>query len=96
MIKIKKEGRLLEFYGTECIHCKDSDPIIARLEKEHKIKITKLEVWHDAKNAAILEKLDKGKCGGVPFFYNEDSGKWICGTPEYEELKDWAFGKKKR
>lgn len=92
----KKEGRLLFFTGRECSHCKDSEPIVERFEKEHKFKITKLEVWHDAKNAALQEKLDDGKCGGVPFFYNEETEAWICGTPEYEELKEWAFGKKKK
>jgi cytochrome c peroxidase len=86
----KKEGRLLFFTGKECVHCHESEPIVARFEKEHKTKLVKLEVWHDSENAAILEKLDNGKCGGVPFFYNEKNGKWICGTPEYEELVDWA------
>ena len=92
----KKEDRLLFFTGKECVHCHESEPLVERLEKEEKIKIVKLEVWHDSKNAAILEKLDDGKCGGVPFFFNEKTGKWLCGTPaSYEELKEWAFGKKK-
>ncbi|MBS3171685.1 hypothetical protein J4449_03680 [Candidatus Woesearchaeota archaeon] len=85
----KKEGRLLFFTGKECVHCLESLPLVARLEKEKKVKLVALEVWHDAKNAAILEKLDNGKCGGVPFFFNEKNGKWICGTPEYKELLDW-------
>ncbi len=89
-------NKLLFFTGEECPHCHDSLPLIARLEKEHKLKIEKIEVWHNAKNAAILEKLDNGKCGGVPFFYNENTGGWICGTPNsYEDLKEWALGKKK-
>ena len=92
----KNEGRLIFFTGSECPHCHDSLPLIAKLEKEEKIKIITLEVWHDAKNASILEKIDNGKCGGVPFFYNEKTEAWICGTPDsYEELKEWALGKKK-
>lgn len=93
---VKKEGRLLFFTGKECSHCHDSLPLVAKLEKEEKVKLVTLEVWHDSKNAAILEKLDNGKCGGVPFFYNENTSAWICGTPEYEELKEWALGKKKK
>ena len=82
--------RLLVFYGTECVHCHDMDPLNAKLEKELKIKLTKLEVWHNSKNAAILKTLDKGYCGGVPFYFNENTGKWICGAVPYAELKKWA------
>jgi len=83
---------LLEFYGTECPHCRRMEPLIAQLEGEgHKVE--KYETWHDEKNAAMLEKYDRGFCGGVPFFFNTDSGKWICGATDYESLKAWASGK---
>ena len=85
-------GDLIEFYGTECVHCKDMEPLIEKLEKEEGIKIERLEVWHDSKNAELLQKLDNGKCGGVPFFYNNKTGKWICGSADYEKLKAWAKG----
>jgi len=84
---------LLMFYGTECIHCHEMMPLVDKLEKETKLKVKKLEVWHDSKNAAIFQKLDQGKCGGVPFFYNEKTKKWICGAVPYAELKAWATGK---
>lgn len=84
--------RLLSFYGTECVHCHDMDPLNEKLEKELKIKLTKLEVWHNSKNAKILKDLDKGYCGGVPFYFNENTGKWICGAVPYKELKAWAKG----
>ncbi|MFQ5957677.1 MAG: hypothetical protein ACE5KK_07890 [Candidatus Brocadiales bacterium] len=89
--------RLIEFYGTECMHCREMDPLIERLEGEEDIKVTRLEVWHDSKNASLMEKLDKDEngqrfCGGVPFFYNEKTGKKICGTTSYEKLKEWAVG----
>lgn len=81
------------FFGTECTHCHEMDPLVKRLEKEEKLKVTKLEVWHNSKNAAILEQLDKGKCGGVPFFYNKKTGNSICGSASYDKLKKWAVGK---
>ncbi len=90
---VEKEPYLLDFYGTECVHCHEMDPLVERLEKEEKLKVTKLEVWHNSKNAALLESLDKGKCGGVPFFYNKKTGKSICGSTSYENLKKWALGK---
>lgn len=84
---------LIEFYGTECVHCKASEPLIERLAEVEGIAITRLEVWHNAKNAAVLSQLDKNHCGGVPFFFNKKTGKWLCGTPTYEDLTKWAKGK---
>ena len=84
--------RLLLFYGTECTHCHDMFPLVEKLEKELKVKVEKRECWHNAKNAALLEKLDKGECGGVPFFYNEKTKKSICGAVDYAILKKWAQG----
>ncbi len=81
---------LLEFYGTECVHCREMDPLVARLKKEERIDIKKLEVWHNSQNAAMMREYDKNFCGGVPFFYNEKTGKWICGSASYEKLKEWA------
>jgi len=87
------DPNLIDFYGTECVHCKDLEPLVERLKKEEGIELTRLEVWHNQKNAELLQKLDQGKCGGVPFLYNKKTGKWICGVPTYEKLKDWAKGK---
>ena len=85
-------GDLIEFYGTECVHCKEMEPLLERLEKEEGLKVEKLEVWHNSKNAELLQKYDSGKCGGVPFFYNTKTGKWICGSADYEKFKAWAKG----
>ncbi len=83
---------LLEFYGEECPHCKRMEPHVERLRKEgHAIE--SYETWHDEKNAAMLAKYDRGLCGGVPFFFNTDSGKHVCGAVGYDELKAWAEGK---
>ena len=84
---------LILYYGTECIHCHAMFPSIDKLEKETKLKIKKVEVWHNAKNAAEFQKRDAGKCGGVPFFFNTATKKWICGSTDYETFKKWALGK---
>jgi thiol-disulfide isomerase/thioredoxin len=83
---------LLQFYGTECIHCHEMEPLVERLEKEEGVTIKKLEVWHNAQNAETMRQYDKGYCGGVPFFYNTRTGKWICGSTSYEKLREWALG----
>lgn len=79
------------FYGSECPHCHEVLPIVDKLIKEG-TEITKLETWHDEKNAAQLEKVDAGKCGGVPFFWNETSKQWICGSASEEKIRAWAKG----
>lgn len=83
---------LLDFYGTECVHCREMDPLVEQLEKEQGVTVKKIEVWHNSKNAELMRQYDKGYCGGVPFFYNTKTGKWICGSTSYEKLKAWARG----
>ena len=39
-----------------------------------------VQVWYDPKNLELLQKYDKGRCGGVPFFYNKRSRRFICGA----------------
>jgi len=81
---------LIMFHGQECFHCRTMDALAERLEKEEGIKITRLEVWHNEKNAELLQKTDQGMCGGVPFFWNSKTKKWLCGETDYDTLKDWA------
>lgn len=68
------------------------EPIIAQVNKDAGVDIERLEVWYDEKNAATLATYDKDLCGGVPFFFNTDTKKWICGEATYDELKSWALG----
>jgi thiol-disulfide isomerase/thioredoxin len=89
----KFEGNLLEFYGTECVHCRFMNPLIERMEAETGLKVKKMEVWHNERNAQLLQQIDRDFCGGVPFFFNVKTGKWICGSASYEKLKEWALGK---
>ena len=67
------------------------DPLVERLEDEEKIKIANLEGWHNETNAKLMRDYDKGYCGGVPFFFNKRTGKWICGEADYDRLKKWAL-----
>jgi thiol-disulfide isomerase/thioredoxin len=90
---VKEAEHLLDFYGTECPHCIDMDPLMERLEKEEGIKVKKVEVWHNSKNAELWKKYDQGKCGGVPFFYNTKTKKFLCGSTDYATFKKWALGK---
>jgi thiol-disulfide isomerase/thioredoxin len=86
-------SHLLEFYGTECPHCVRMHKLVEKLEKEEGVKVDTYEVWHNKENAKKLEEIDKEFCGGVPFFFNTKTNKWICGEEDYKELKNWALGK---
>ncbi len=83
---------LLEFFGQECPHCAKMESLVAQLEQEDAVRLEKYEVWHNTDNLKKMEDLDKGRCGGVPFFMNTETQKSICGETSYEELKKWALG----
>ncbi|MBI3627888.1 MAG: hypothetical protein HY220_04085 [Candidatus Sungbacteria bacterium] len=67
-------------------------PLIDRLKQEG-IEIESLEVWQNEENGQKLAELDKGLCGGVPFFVNTETKAFLCGEADYEDLKGWATGK---
>jgi len=89
--------RLIWFTGRECPHCKQTRPVVERLIAETGVKTTELEVWHNEENARFMRRLGdvmSKACGGdlgVPSFYNERTGKAICGRIAYENLKKWAL-----
>ena len=81
---------LYYFYGEECPHCHTMMPLVDKLIGEG-FKIDKRETWHNEENAKLFEQKDRATCGGVPFFYNEESGKSICGEASEEEIRTWAI-----
>ncbi len=83
---------LLEFYGETCPHCIEMKPIVEKLEKETGLTVEKFEVWDDEENAKKQAEYDKDLCGGVPFFINTESKKFICGSADEEETKAWMEG----
>ncbi len=89
---MEKDSQLLEFFGRECPHCAAMEPLVVRLEDEEGVQISRNEVWHSEQNATFMRELDQGRCGGVPFFFNRKTGKWLCGEVNYEKLKEWAKG----
>ena len=86
-------NRLLFFYGTECHFCHEAEPVIDKLSQELKVKVIKLEVWHNSENKKLMVKLDKIGCRGVPFFYNENTGKALCGNQSEAVFRKWMSGR---
>ena len=89
-------SNLVMFHGRECPHCRKMMPLVDKMIEEENIKIEKLEVWHDEKNADKMRSFRDvitAKCGGqlrVPTFLNLDTKDVFCGEVEYEELVAWA------
>ena len=88
-----EDSHLVEYYGTECIHCNEMAPIIAQVEEELGVELVRKECWHNSANQAEFMKEAEGKCMGVPFFINKKTGKFICGATTYEKFKEWAQDK---
>jgi glutaredoxin len=71
------------FYGQGCPHCADVEKFISQNNIDQKVKITRLEVWYNKSNAALLSQVAQ-KCGiagdsvGVPFLY-AGNGKCYVG-----------------
>ncbi len=85
---------LQEYFGETCPHCVKMAPLVEKLKEEAGIEIEQFEVWNSEENAKKQEKVDKGLCGGVPFFYNTETKDFLCGSVEYEVLLKWAKGEK--
>lgn len=84
---------LIMYHGKECPHCRAMDGTVEDLEEQEGVTVTKREVWHDEENNEEMQHIDAFQdCGGVPFFYNTETGDWICGETSYDTLVDWATG----
>jgi thiol-disulfide isomerase/thioredoxin len=81
---------LLEFYGRECPPCMRVKILIEKLEEKEKIEVKKYEVWHDEKNAELMQKYAEDKCLGVPFLFNTETKSFVCGLVDYKKLVEWA------
>lgn len=85
---------LYEFYGETCPHCIEMMPMVEKLAKELGVKVERLEVWNSEANAMKLELIDRGLCGGVPFFFNDENNDYICGSCDEDRLREWMKGGK--
>ena len=77
---------IVEFYGQGCPHCEDVDAFIKANNIDQKVKFTKLEVWYNKNNQALLAQIAQ-KCKitlnsvGVPFLY-DGNGNCLIGETD--------------
>ena len=83
---------IIEFYGEDCPHCDRMKPLLARLSSEEGVVIESYEIWHNKENEKKFQMLDRGRCGGVPFFINPETDEYVCGEDSYEALLKCAKG----
>ena len=90
---------IIMFHGRDCPHCHAMMHVVDELSKNDGIKIKKLEVWHNEKNAEEMRGFKDiiiPACGdglGTPAFVNAEKNKALCGEQTYEELKKWITQK---
>lgn len=78
---------IYEFYGRECPHCQRMLLLTDKVMKDTGVTIVRKEVWHNEENMKFLTECDAtNECGGIPFYYNEETKKWLCGEVSYDEL----------
>lgn len=88
----KKLNNVIEFYGATCPHCISMKPIIADLEKENGLEITKLEVWEHPENEQKMQEyadIIGDACGGlpgVPSFVNTETNQALCGEHDKADI----------
>lgn len=83
---------LEEYYGLECPICEVMRERLDKVESELGIRVVRFEVWHNKENMDRLESIVPPP-KGLPFFYNRQTGGFICGDASIKELKEWALGK---
>jgi len=82
---------LIQFKGKGDDYCALMEPMKEQLRDELGVEIRTFEVWYDSKNLELMQRLDRGRCGGVPFFYNKRTRRYICGATTYANLRSWAL-----
>lgn len=71
-------------------------PLIAKLAFDTGIILDERDVWKNQADFRIYEnyqdlvKKTDPECEGLPFFYDTQTGTYLCGEVSYRELKAWA------
>jgi len=82
---------LIIFRGKGDDYCKLMEPMWKELESELGVRVRTFEVWHSSSNLELLRVFDTGECGGVPFFFNKRTRRFICGATTYDNMRLWAL-----
>jgi len=90
-----KSPHLIGFYAEQSMEAKRMRYLGGLLEQElPDVKIVWLETWENPLNERLRATIDnRNQCGGVPYLFNRQTGKVLCGVVAYDKLRLWATGK---
>lgn len=77
---------ILYFYTKDCEMCKAFESALKKFENKHEGELTRVDVEENEETKALFGSLAEGVCPGVPFMYNQENGKHICGTVHSSEI----------
>ncbi len=79
---------LIYFYTEDCQICKEMEPELKKLEEKYDSEILKVNVEEGEDERALFDELALDECGGVPFIFNQENYKSICGFASAEDIED--------
>ena len=79
------------YYGGRCPYTAKVAPQVACLELHLGQRLSRFETWEsEANHRQWVAVGGQENCGGVPFFFNRETGESICGATSCDLLKNWA------
>ena len=95
MAKAPIDDNLLFFYGKGCSFTGKVEPAVNELEIKLGKRLKRLETWYDEDSQKRYEEVGGPQnCGGVPYFYNQQTKESVCGARSFDLLHAWASAKK--
>lgn len=88
---VTNDSHLLEFF-IDTPDCRIMEPIVNRLEDDIKTEVKRINIHKCAANMKLFEAVGGMECGTVPFFYNRQTTREVCGKTNYPNLKKWGTG----
>lgn len=79
---------LIYFYTEDCHICKTMDPELEKIETKYGSEILRVNVEEGEDERSLFDELALDECGGVPFLYNQENNKSICGFATAEEIEE--------
>jgi len=76
------------FYTQDCEICKEIEPELDIVEKDLGIEFLRIDVEEGEDERTIFDELALDECGGVPFIYNQENKKFICGFATANKIKE--------
>ncbi len=79
---------LIYFYTDDCEICKQMEPELKKLEEKYDSEIMRVNVEEGEDERSLFDELALDECGGVPFTYNQENQKSICGFASAEKIEE--------